>query len=164
MKNNGIVLMAALIGATQLWAAAPVRAKEDSFALPFRLSVPSRIIAPQTAPAFGGGAAGGADAGGEEKTFRILIVKHVYAGGIAALFKEAGLIPTAPFVSPGSRNSGGQGGRGGQGGGFGGQQGGGGFGGQQGGGGFGGGGFGGGGGGFGGGGFGGGGGGFGRRF
>ena len=107
---------------------------------------------PQTAPAFGGGAAGGADAGGEEKSFRILIVKHVYAGGIAALFKGAGLVPTAPFVSPGYANGGGnQNGGGGGFGGQGGQQGG--FGGQQGGGGFGG----------GGGGFGGGGGGFGRR-
>lgn len=116
------------------------------------------FVNPQTAPAFGAGAAGGADAGGEEKTFRILIVKHVYAGGVAALFKEAGLIPTGPFVSPGYSGGGG----GGQNGGFGGggqQGGGGGFGGQQGGGGgFGGGGqqgggFGGGGGGFGGGGF-----------
>lgn len=134
MKNNGIVLMAALIGATQLWGIAPLMAKEDSLASPFKLSVPSRIVTPQTAPAFGGGA----DAGGEEKTFRILTVKHVYVGGIAALFKGAGLIPTGPFVSPGSRGGGGN---------------------NQGGGGFGGGGFGGGGGGFGGGG-----GGFGRRF
>ncbi len=105
------------------------------------------FVNPQTAPAFGGGAAGGADAGGEEMTFRILVVKHVYAGGVAALFKEAGLIPTGPFVSPGYANGGGQGGGQG-GGGFGGQGGGqGGFGGNQGGGGFGGGGFGGGGGG-----------------
>jgi hypothetical protein len=87
---------------------------------------------PQAAPAFGAGAGAGADAGGEEKSFRLLTVKHVYVGGIAALFKEAKSIPTQPFVSP-MTNSG----FGGQGGGFGGQ--GGGFGNQ---GGFGGGGFG----------------------
>jgi hypothetical protein len=108
---------------------------------------------PQTAPAFGGGAAGGAATDSEEKTFRILTVKHVYVGGIAGMFKGTGIIPTAPFVSPGFANGGGGIGGKNQGGGFGG-----GFGGQQGGfggGGFGGGGFGGGG--FGGGGFGGGG-------
>ena len=119
----------------------------------------------QTLPSFGGGAAAAADTG-EEKSFRILTVKHIPARGVAALFKDAEVIATEVFVQPagggggfgGQQGGGGfggggfggqQGGGGFGGGGFGGQQGGGGFGGQQGGGGFGGGGFGGGGGGFG---------------
>ncbi len=122
----------------------------------------------QTLPSFGGGGAAAADSG-EEKSFRILTVKHIPARGVAALFKDTETIPTEIFVMPAGGGQGGQGGFGGGqgGGGFGGQGGGGGFGGQGGGGGFGGqggGGFGGqGGGGFGGGGggFGGGGGGFG---
>ncbi len=57
----------------------------------------------QTAPAFGGTAKGN-DAGGEEKSYRLLTVKHVYVGGIAALFKGSGVIPTGPFVSPGYAN------------------------------------------------------------
>jgi hypothetical protein len=69
---------------------------------------------PQTVPAFGGGTAAAGDAG-EEKSFRLLTVKHVYVGGVAALFKDVGVIRTESFVSPAY-----QGGQGGQGGGFGG--------------------------------------------
>jgi hypothetical protein len=37
----------------------------------------------------------------EEKAFRLIVVKHVYVGGIASLFKgNTGTISTEPFVSP----------------------------------------------------------------
>ena len=85
----------------------------------------------QTLPSFGGTAAA-ADTG-EEKSFRILTVKHIPARGVASLFKDAEIIATEVFVQPAGGGFGG--GFGGQQGGFGGQQGGfgGGFGGQQGG-------------------------------
>lgn len=99
----------------------------------------------QTLPSFGGGGAAATDSG-EEKSFRILTVKHIPARGVAYLFKDAEVIPTEIFVQPAGGGFGGQGGFGGGQGGFGGGQGGfgggGGFGGQ---GGFGGGGLGGGG-------------------
>lgn len=91
----------------------------------------------QTLPSFGGGAAA-ADSG-EEKSFRILTVKHIPARGVASLFKDTEIIPTEIFVQPaGGGFGGGFGGNqgGGFGGGFGGNQGGGfggGFGGNQGG-------------------------------
>lgn len=125
----------------------------------------------QTRPNFGGRGTGGANNPvnpREGKDYKIIIVRHIYAGGIAQLFMNSQVIATESFVSPGSLGGGGGGGFGGGGGlgggGLGG--GGGGFGGRGGGGGgIGGGGFGGGigggGGGFGGGGLGGGGGGFG---
>ncbi len=150
---------------------APTQNGLRDFSLANAQSKPQIIIQShaQTLPSFGGTAAA-ADTG-EEKSFRILTVKHIPARGVASLFKDAEVIATEVFVQPAGGGFGG--GFGGQQGGFGGQQGGfggGGFGGQQGGFGggggmMGGGGFGGGGmmggGGFGGGGFGGGGGGFG---
>ena len=133
---------------------------------------PQQYSHEQTAPALSGATGTGANAEGKE--YRVLQVRHVYVGGIASLFGDAGLITSEQFLIPESAmggNNGGGGGFGGNngggfGGGFGGNNGGGfgggGFGGNNGGG-FGGGGFGGnngggfGGGGFGGGGFGGGG-------
>ena len=112
---------------------------------------PRQTMNEQTAPGLAG-ASGAANAEGKE--YRVLQVRHVYVGGIASLFGDAGLITSEQFLIPesalGGNNNGG-GGFGNNGGGFGG----GGFGNN--GGGFGGGGFGNNGGGFGGGGFGGGG-------
>ena len=114
---------------------------------------PQQSMNRQTAPGLAGA---GSAANAEGKEYRVLPVRHVYVGGIAALFGDAGLVTSEQFLIPesamGGNNGGGFGNQGGgfgnQGGGFGG----GGFGNQ--GGGFGGGGFGNQGGGFGGGGFG----------
>lgn len=63
----------------------------------------------------------------EPLQYHLLQVKHVYAGGIAMLFKGSGVIPTGPFVSPGfaqggnfggGQNGGNQGQQGQQGNGF----------------------------------------------
>ena len=94
----------------------------------------------QTAPSLSDGA-GGADEG---KEYRLVIVRHVYVGGIAQLFANSDVISTENFLTPASALSGG-GGFGGGGFGGGGRGGGGFGGGGRGGGGFGGGGFGGGG-------------------
>lgn len=78
----------------------------------------STQINAQTNPRFGG--TGGAT-GGDDKKPQLVIVKHIYAGGIAQLFNNSSVIGTAQFVSPDSGGGqGGQGGRGGRGGGFGG--------------------------------------------
>lgn len=89
----------------------------------------------QTLPSFGGGTAAASDSG-EEKSFRILTVKHIPARGVAYLFQDTDVIPTEIFVMPaGGGQNGQQGGfGGGQQGGFGGGQQGGFGGGQQGGG------------------------------
>ncbi len=90
----------------------------------------------QTRPNFGGRGGGNtADPSKEGKDYKIIIVRHIYAGGLAQLFANADVIHTEDFVSPGQfgGGQGGQGGGGQGGGGFGGGQGGGGFGGGQGG-------------------------------
>ena len=50
----------------------------------------------------------------EPRQYRLIQIKHVYAGGIAMLFNGSGVIPTGPFVSPGfaqgGQNGGNQGG------------------------------------------------------
>ena len=79
----------------------------------------------------------------EGKDYKIIIVRHIYAGGIAQLFQGGSVIATDAFVSPGVQGGGGLGGGIGGGGGFGGGGLGGGFGGGGLGGGFGGGGLGG---------------------
>jgi hypothetical protein len=61
----------------------------------------------QTRPQLGSGQ----NTSTEGKDYRIIIVRHLYAGGIARLFINGSVIPTDIFVSPGSL--GGSGGRGG---------------------------------------------------
>jgi len=61
----------------------------------------------QTAPRFGGGT--DAAAGGDVKKPQLIIVRHIYAGGIALLFGGT-VLPTQPFVSPDSGTSSGGGG------------------------------------------------------
>jgi len=58
----------------------------------------------QTAPRFGGG--NDAAAGGDVKKPQLIIVRHIYAGGIALLFGGT-VLPTQPFVSPQSSSTGG---------------------------------------------------------
>jgi hypothetical protein len=139
-RNEMKTLLMVSLLAAGLMTGCPASAQDASrggdLEKPFRMPVRTELWA-QTTPAFGGGAAaGGATADGEEKTFRILTVKHVYVGGIAGMFKGTGVVSTAPFVSPGFAN-GGMGGRGGMMGGMGGfggggRRGGGGFGGNRG--------------------------------
>jgi hypothetical protein len=88
----------------------------------------------QTLPNTGGGRGGrtgGTTTSQEGKDYRIIIVRHIYAGGLAQLFTNSSTIRTEDFVSPGETNSsgGGQGGNRGGGGFGGGNRGGGGFGG-----------------------------------
>ncbi len=66
----------------------------------------------QTTPRFGDGA--DAAAGGDVKKPQLIIVRHIYAGGIALLFGGT-VLPTQPFVSP-QQSGGGNGGRGNSGG------------------------------------------------
>ena len=91
--------------------------------------LPSVRASAQTTPRVGGGTTREENSPPPPVPIR---VRHIYAGGLAQLFGGT-VIPTLPFVSPGSGGGGqgGGGGFGGQQGGFGGQQGG--FGGQQGG-------------------------------
>lgn len=62
----------------------------------------------QTNP-FGGGDAGGG-ASTEGKVYKIIIVRHIYAGGVAKLFNNSSVISTESFVAPDSAQSGGAGG------------------------------------------------------
>jgi len=52
----------------------------------------------QTNP-FGGGDTGGG-ASTEGKVYKIIIVRHIYAGGVAKLFNNSSVISTESFVSP----------------------------------------------------------------
>jgi hypothetical protein len=71
----------------------------------------------QTAPAFGGTAGSTARPGSNpDARFKIVLVQHVYVGGIAALFSNVGVISTEQFVVPASAAQGGLGGGGGFGG------------------------------------------------
>ena len=47
----------------------------------------------------------------EPRQYRLIQIRHVYAGGIAMLFGGSGVIPTAPFVSPGFAQGGNFGGQ-----------------------------------------------------
>lgn len=76
----------------------------------------------QTRPNIGGGGTrpGAAD---EKKDYKVIIVRHIYAGGLAQLFQNASVVRTEDFVSPGASGGGAGGGAGGgrnRGGGFGG--------------------------------------------
>lgn len=86
----------------------------------------------QTRPNIGGRGGGTALDPNEGKDYKIIIVRHIYAGGLAQLFGNSSVIRTQDFVSPGQSgggSSGGGGGRSGIGGGVGGGGGGGGIGG-----------------------------------
>jgi len=59
----------------------------------------------QTAPRFGGDGGTDAAVGGDVKKPKLIIVRHIYAGGIALLFGGT-VLPTQPFVSPQSAGNG----------------------------------------------------------
>lgn len=63
----------------------------------------------QTNPFGGGAAAGGGASDAEGKVYKIIIVRHIYAGGVAKLFGNASVITTQSFVSPASAGGGGGG-------------------------------------------------------
>lgn len=64
----------------------------------------------QTRPSTGGRGGANSNAG---KDFKIIVVRHIYAGGLAQLFSNSSVISTDAFVSPAGGSGGGNGGRGG---------------------------------------------------
>jgi hypothetical protein len=72
----------------------------------------------QTRPNTGAGRGGNASNPNEGKDYRVIVVRHIYAGGLARLFANATVIDTESFVSPAaSGGNGGSGSRSGRGGG-----------------------------------------------
>jgi hypothetical protein len=69
---------------------------------------PEVIASAQTRPSVGGRAGGGADPNAG-KDYHYIIVRHLYAGGIAQLFGNATVVPTDQFVSPAASGGGGSG-------------------------------------------------------
>ena len=67
----------------------------------------------QTRPNIGGGGSN-TTTSKEGKDYKVIVVRHIYAGGLARLFGNASIITTAEFVSPGQGNSGGGNSGGGQ--------------------------------------------------
>ncbi|RYG70582.1 hypothetical protein EON80_07580, partial [bacterium] len=54
----------------------------------------------QTRPNTGGGRGGNTTNPNEGKDYKVIIVRHIYAGGLARLFANATVIDTESFVSP----------------------------------------------------------------